>query len=230
MSFKTIASEIKCSFTISADGPIIVSDGNSNRTNPEKPDNCFLMSRDNGMPAYVIPGSSIKGVIRKYVEECFFFNESRITALFGSVKKPAFKSKISFFDAFADMETIKTDMLFNTAISPVGQSAKTGSLNSVEAVIEGNFHTGFTLKNAGGTEFKYIIKALNALDDGEICIGGRKSRGFGNVKINNFRLVVSNGFDIDLKPVIVAEYNNAKTLLEDIEKGKISLSTEVSYV
>lgn len=231
MRFSKILNEVICSFTISANGPVIIADGNSNRTNPEKADTCFLTSRNNGETAYVIPGSSIKGVIRKYVEECFYFNDDKINALFGSVKtKPPLKSKVVFSDAFADMKTVKTDMFFNTAISPIGQGVKGGSLNSVEAVVEGDFHTGFTMKNADDTEFHYIAKALNGLGNGEICIGGRKSRGFGNVKIKNFKLIVSNGFDMDLKPVIVAEYDDVKTLLNDIEKGKISLSTEVSYV
>ena len=229
MRFKKITSEISCSFTISPVGPVIIADSSSNRTNPEKSDACFLMSTVDGKRVYVIPGSSIKGVVRSYASD--YLSQQDIEILFGRVKpKPPLKSKISFSDAFADMSTVKTDIRYSTAINPIGQSAKNGSLNSVEAVVKGDFYGGFRLKNANEKEFLYIIKAINALDKGEICIGGRKSRGFGTVSIKDFRLVVSNGFDIYLKPVISAEYNELDTLLNELEGGKISLPTEEPYV
>ena len=229
MRFKKITSEIACSFTISPAGPMIIADSSSNRTNPERSDSCFLTSAVDGERVYVIPGSSIKGVVRSYVAD--YLSQQDIEILFGRTKqKPPLKSKISFSDAFADMSTVETDIRYSTAITAIGQSAKKGSLNSVEAVVKGNFHGEFRLKNADEKEFLYIIKAINALDNGEICIGGRKSRGFGTVRIKDFRLVVSNGFDIDLKPVISAEYNGLDTLLNELEGGKISLPTEELYV
>lgn len=231
MRFKKIENEIICTFKMSADGPVIVATGSSNRISPEKTDTCFLMSNDNGKPVYVIPGSSIKGAIRSYVEERFCFDEEKIKKLFGDAKpNRSIKGKISFYDAFADMDTIKTDIRYNTAISPIGQGVKTGSLNCIEAVTAGNFSTGFTMKNADDREFHYIIKALNGLNEGEICIGGRKSRGFGNMKIKDFKLTVTNGFDNELKPVIVGEYKDINVLLCDIEKGKLSLYSEEHYV
>lgn len=226
MRFKKICNEAVCSFTITANGPLMIADGSSNRTDPSKPDTCFLTGAVNGDRVYVIPGSSIKGVVRGYVED--MLGKKNAEMLFGSVK-PAIKSKVAFYDAFADMSTVKTDIRYNTAISAIGQNAVNGSLNSVEALIKGSFPAKLTVKNAEEKELLYILKALRALDTGELCIGGRKSRGYGLVNINDFNLRLFGGYDNALNPVVFAEFDEVRTAISSLESGAISLHTEVLY-
>jgi len=226
MRFKKICNEAVCSFTITANGPLMIADGSSNRTDPSKPDTCFLTGIVDGERVYVIPGSSIKGVVRGYVED--MLGKEKTEMLFGS-EKPAIKSKVSFYDAFADMSTVKTDIRYNTAISAIGQNAVNGSLNSVEALVKGSFPAKLTVKNAEEKELLYILKALRALDTGELCIGGRKSRGYGLVNINDFSLRLFGGYDNDLKPVMLAEFDDVRTAISSLESGALSLHTEVLY-
>ena len=81
-------------FDLIADGPVLVQSGKSNKINPTLPDSSFLRGLYNGEETFVIPGSTIKGVIRSYVSDTLDptkelgDNEiSQINKLFGYIGK-----------------------------------------------------------------------------------------------------------------------------------------------
>lgn len=222
MRFEKIICEAYGSFTLSADGPMIIRSTVHTKLTPENADAIFLKSGTGSEnEAYVIPGSSIKGVVRHFLEtnletpkllsgivlKEFFDN------YFGSVKtQPPQKSKISFSDAFADMSTVKTSMRYQTKIDAISQGASQGSLNSVLAVTKGDFKCDYHIKNFNIKELELFIKAIKAFDSGELCIGGRISRGYGMVRIKDFSIVISNGFNDNLEPIITNECKSISEL------------------
>lgn len=197
-------------FDLIADGPVLVQGGKSNKTNPTLPDSSFLRGLYNGEETLVIPGSTIKGVIRSYVSDTLDptkelgDNElSQINKLFGCIgegEQKSMKSKISFHDAYAVSETVVTNIRYNTAINKLTQSAKHRTLNDLEVVEQGVFKAGFKLVNFDNKlkELKYILDALKEVDTGLVRFGGRKSRGFGKMKIGEFSLKIFEGYNADL--------------------------------
>ncbi|MDE6788263.1 MAG: hypothetical protein K2J47_02960 [Ruminococcus sp.] len=194
-------------YTICPNGPVLVSASSGNKLHPEMPDRTFLKSCDNGVEKYVIPGSSLKGVIRHYLYKKQ--SDDLVDSLFGysnKNKKENRKSRVSIYDAFADMDTIETTVRYSTAIGSVSQSAKRGSLNQCEAVIKGSFNGTMRLHSVSEVEIAMILSALNAMNSGEICVGGRISRGFGRISVNQFEMIVTRGYNADLTPNIIGRY------------------------
>lgn len=206
--FKKIDKFIKAEFDLSAVGPLMISTGKSNETDPRLPDNTFLMGYNGNESAFVIPGSSIKGVISNYVYHAVNGNEDRVKQLFGTDKPVARKSKIAFHDAYADMSTIKTSVRYSTAVDPVLGNAKQHSLNNMQAVEKGVFKAGFRLINPTNEELVLIIKALEAVNKGIVRFGGNKSRGFGAMQVDNFRMTIYSGYNDMLEPIEYAVYNS----------------------
>ena len=54
-------------FDLCAVGPVIVGSGRSNELDPTLPDMTFLSGNNGEEETFVIPGSTIKGVIRHYI-------------------------------------------------------------------------------------------------------------------------------------------------------------------
>lgn len=194
-------------FKLSPDGPILVSSGSRNKMRPELPDNTFLMGWDGEQFAYVIPGSSLKGVMRHYLYVATR-NDNRVDNLFG---KLALKSKISVSDAYADMATIKTSIRHSTSINSVSQSAKNGTLNNMQVIIDGIFEENVRLNDVDKEEIALAIKAIDAIENGEIHIGGKISRGFGRMHVSDFNITVACGYDENLQPVIVNKYDSLRS-------------------
>lgn len=213
--------QVLLQFTLSPAGPVLVSSGSGNKLHPELPDNTFLMSYDGEQDAFVIPGSSLKGVIRHYLYR-IQQNDRQVDALFGFVeKKDAKKSKISVSDAFADMKTAETTVRHSTALGSVSQSAKNGTLNNMQAVTNGAFAGNIRLKNVNKDEILMILNSLKAINRGEICVGGRISRGFGRMRITQFQMTASGGYDADLKPIIAGAFDSLDKALTAVIKGEL---------
>lgn len=219
--FKTLNREVICHFDLSADSPVIVSDNRLNKIDVTSANTTFLMGNDGVQNTYVIPGSSIKGVVRNY---CYnHLSDKEIDELFGNIKPEDInKGKIKFYDAYADISTVKTTIRYNTAIDKISQSAKNGSLNSIETVVKGDFKSGFKITNFKDKELITILNALNSIDSGELAFGGRTSRGFGRMLVKNFQLTINNGYNKDF---------SANTITFDsVQQTLDYLSKEVSYV
>ncbi len=229
MRFSNITCEVYGNFTLSAAGPIIIKSTDATKLTPETADAIFLRSgTGDGKDAFVIPGSSIKGVVRHYLETAPDVpkllpagdQKTFWTELFGSVEKPACKSKIAFSDAFADMETIETSIRYQTKIDAVSQGAAGGSLNSMQAVTKGDFPCSYRIRNLNAEELAVFAKAMAAFDAGELCIGGRISRGYGRVRIKDFQLVLTNGYDQELRPRILRTCDSLEAFLTNLDELK----------
>ena len=237
MRLEKITCEAYGAFTISATGPILIKSTDETKLTPETADATFLRSgTGDGRDAFVIPGSSIKGVMRHYLETApdipklipvknmkAFWSDS-----FGSTDSKIGKGKISFFDAFADMDTVETSMRYHTKIDAVSQGASRKSLNSVQAVIKGDFRCSYRIRNLTANELTVFAKTMAAFDSGELCIGGRVSRGYGMVRIKDFSMILTNGYDKDLNPCIIRKVESLNTLLTTLEDLKnMTAKTEV---
>ncbi len=202
--FRALNRVASAEFTLSADGPVLVSAKESNKLNPTLPDSTFIRGRFNeqGAFTYLIPGSSIKGVIRS--RYCDFRGQEVSEKLFGFInnrKKEVQKSKISFHDAYAEITTVSLTTRYSTAIDPSRQSAKGGSLNNLQAVEKGDFKAGFRCVNYTDDEMLTILKVLADINLGIVRFGGKKSRGFGMMHISEFKLTAMDGYTQNFEPV-----------------------------
>lgn len=203
-------------YTISPKGPVLISASTGNKLHPELPDRTFLTSRENGVETYVIPGSSLKGVIRNYLEK--HFNQESTNALLGPLFHGGVKSKVSFFDLFADMNTVETTIRFSTMIGSVSQSASSGTLNQCEAVIKGNFNGSIRFRSVSEDEIVMVLTALTAMNNGEVCVGGKISRGFGRIFVSQFDMTITSGFNNDFSPNVVGKYTSIEEALSGVVK------------
>lgn len=215
--FEKIECTAYAEFDLCADGPVLISSGKSNKTNPTLPDNTFITGfcgAEHKDEMYVIPGSTIKGVIRHHIDE----KSAKI--IFGTIGETAQKSKIKFNDAFAAPEGIVTTVRYSTAINPVKQSAKITSLNNMEVVEKGAFKAGFIFKNYTAAEMEKILLALYDVNEGAVRFGGKISRGFGKMRVDNFSMKVNNGFDENLMPKNEIVFSSIETALEHFRKAE----------
>ena len=210
-------------FDLIADGPILVKSGKSTKTKPTLPDSFFLRGLYNGEETLVIPGSTIKGVIRSYVSDTFDPEKKcgenkipEIIKLFGFGGKKGQKSMISFHDAYAVPETVVTNIRYNIAINKLTQSAKNTTLNDLEVVEQGIFKAGFRLINFDD-ELEWILNALKEVDTGLIRFGGRRSCGFGKMRIGDFCLKISEGYNADLSIKNEQEFTSFESALKYVE-------------
>ena len=206
MHLKELQSEVCGVFTISADGPLLIQSGVSNKTNPALPDALFLNGKDGNTEAYVIPGSSLKGVIRHYLEDNHILDDNAVKCLFGSHNGGLLRGKLSLSDAYADMNTIHIVHRTNTAIGAVSQSAAQG-LNNTDTLDQGNFQCSFHIINPSGNDVCSVLNALDAMNRHILFIGGRTSKGYGRVSIKDFRMQVISGFTAEYKPNITKVYS-----------------------
>ncbi len=186
-------------FDLCADGPVLISSGQSNKTNPTLPDNTFMTGfyGKEHIRNYVIPGSTVKGVIRHYMTDNGL-NERSAEELFGKIQGGALKSKIKFNDAYAVPETVVAAVRHSTKLDPLIQSAQTGTLNNMQVIESGVFKAAFTIKNFTNTEMEKLLCAIYDINLGAVTFGGKKSRGFGHMKVENFILTSFDGYNRDL--------------------------------
>lgn len=198
----TLKNKACAEFILSADGPVLVSAKYSGDLNPTTADAQFLTGQNGSEECCVIPGSTLKGVFRSFFETNERYKMSNTEDLFGTVKNQedgkAYKGRISFHDAYADMSGVRMIIRASTAIAAHTQSAMTGTLNNVLAVEKGDFSAGFTLVNYSDDELLKLLCALNLVNEGFIRIGGRKSRGYGKMAVSSFRLTTTGGYNPDL--------------------------------
>ena len=208
-------------FDLAADGPVLVSEGVSNKPDPTRPDNTFMtgfLGSEHDKTAYVIPGSTIKGVLRHHMFD--MMSDDKVETIFGKIGRENQKGKIKFNDAYALMDTVVTSVRHSTAIDPCTQSAKSGSLNNMEVVEKGIFKAGFIFSNYTNFEMERLLLALYDINAGEVRFGGKISRGFGKMNIENFYMKVNSGYDSDLKPINEMVFNSLETAEEYFGKAE----------
>lgn len=218
--FEKIERTAVAEFDLCAEGPVLVSSGYNSELDPRLPDNTFLTGRDGKEITFVIPGSTIKGVIRNYVYKQIK-NGAAVDEeeLFGRIKGKAQKSKISFHDAYADMTTVVSRIRYSTAIDPILQSAMRGTLNNMQVVEKGVFKAGFKLVNYTNEELDIVIRALEAVNTKMIRFGGKTSRGFGVMKIENFKMETDEGFNEQLERKNVSVFASLEECVRGCDNG-----------
>lgn len=204
-------------FELCAAGPVLVSSGRSNKTDPTVPDTTFMtgyIGKDHLDECYVIPGSSIKGVLRHHIQDYYIINDEDAEKLFGKIQGGAQKSKIKFYDAFAVPNTIKTTIRYSTKIDPNSQKPINGSLNNMEVVEKGTFKSGFQIKNFTHKEIEALLKSLLDIDSGAVRFGGKVSRGFGQMRIGSFSMTSNKGYDTELSPIDEVSFSDIEEAIK----------------
>lgn len=210
-------------FELCAAGPVLVSSGKSNKTDPTVPDTTFMtgyIGKDHLSESYVIPGSTVKGVLRHHIQDNYIINDEEAEKLFGKIAGGAQKSKIKFCDAYAVPETVKTAIRNSTKIDPNSQSAAHGSLNNMEVVEKGTFKAGFQIKNFTYKEMESLLLSLLDINSGMVRFGGRTSRGFGQMKTGSFSMTVNNGYNAELEPVNEVRFTDVEEALKYFREVK----------
>lgn len=218
MHLKELKREICGEFTISADGPLLIKSGASNKTDPALPDALFLTGKDGDTEAYVIPGSSLKGVIRHYLEDNQILGQEQAASLFGTHKGGLKRGRLSLSDAYADMTTVHMVHRTNTALGSVSQSAHHGSLNNTDTLDRGSFRCSFRIINSSELDELALLNALDAMNRHLLFIGGRTSKGYGRVSISDFQMQVIDGFKSLTEPNISATYSSLAEALSACRK------------
>lgn len=218
MHLRELKKEVCGSFTISADGPMLIGSGASNKTDPALPDALFLTGKDGDTETYVIPGSSLKGVIRHYLEDNQIISEDDAKKLFGTQRGSLLRGKLSISDAYADMSTVHMIHRTNTALGGVSQSVIHGSLNNTDTLNRGEFLCSFRILNPSANDVLSLLNALDAMNRHILFIGGRTSKGYGRVSIRGFQMRVVDGFTAAFEPKITAVYSDLAEAADDFRK------------
>jgi len=203
----------KIEFSLSPKSPILIKSGGIS-PNPALPDMQFVRTFIAGRGECIyVPGSSLKGVLRSYVEKtiktvleegekgtCDLFRENCAKKLDNEEKSyviykksckvckifgnTKLKSRISVTDAYPE-GNVKTEIRHGVAISRLTHAVAQGPFD-MEVVVDGRFNGKLILENFECWQVGLIIHALNALREGWLKIGFGKNRGLGevNVEIN----------------------------------------------
>lgn len=186
-------------------GPVLVSGGHSHKTDPTVPDITFMtgFSKNGGITeeCYVIPGSTVKGVLRHYIQDNYIESQADVDILFGKITGGAQRSKINFHDAYAVPETVRSSLRNSTRLDPNNQAPVHHSLNNMEVIEKGVFKAGFQISNFTQREMEAILLTLLDINTGAVRFGGKVSRGFGQMYVDNFSMTANKGYSSELAPV-----------------------------
>jgi len=201
------------------------------------PDNPFIKIEygDSGKVVPYVPGSSIKGVLRAEVERIARKEGKRVCIppdvcrdpddlcivcqIFGST---ALASHVRIWDAYPESDDVKLVTKPGIAINRVTGTVHPGHLFTIQAVPP---HTKFKFRmiieniDKKDNRMKFLMKALEALRNGYIQIGGKKSTGMGVVCLEDLRV---KEFDLDtLINYGKLEEKNYEDFLKEVFGGEI---------
>ncbi len=126
----------------------------------------------------VIPASAFAGIIRHY--NGIEYNAKN--NFFGYIDgENSSESRIRFYDA---LEVSETDITVRDCVALENKVGKDGAKFDMEAVETGaDFVTLFEVRDAADDELSMLLGAIAALDAGQLRIGSKTSRGYGQIKI-----------------------------------------------
>ena len=193
--------------------PLLI--GGTNVYDPQKPDR---MNIKNGLGNYVIPGSSLKGVIRQQCTKIsrYFNSQDIICEIFGSDDSNKPKAGRVFINDF-DLNNVRDNVISNRIhIDKYTASVMEGALVEEEPIF-GEFTLKLMYKKTGNkkTDKKAVgllILALKDLADGSLSIGSGYSIGRGRFK--GTKIILNNTTIIDY------DTNDNNKALEYIEALK----------
>lgn len=212
--FRELQNEAKLSFILHTKSPLFIKSEKSNVLDPTLPDMQCIKSRYKGKSTPIIPGSSIKGVLRSRYESlailfggrCCNVVEKQSRCKISEKKKtgrevyesmcPACKlfgsteisSRISITDAYPEGEYAMGERM-GVGINRITGAAQKGALYDFEVVEEGSFRAGITLKNYEIYQLKLLLYVLKDINDGYVTLGGATTRGNGRMEVLDLSII-----------------------------------------
>jgi len=86
--------------------------------------------------------------------------------------------------------------------------------------LDSNTNTLTVPANYTAAEMEKILLALYDVNEGAVRFGGKVSRGFGKMRIENFSMKVNNGFDGSLMPKNEIVFNSIETAIDHFRKAE----------
>ena len=145
-----------------------------------------LIRHKNGKP--YIPASSIAGVFRHYYDN----NEALQNALFGTIRGETIPSALLFYDAELQGESFDTVRDSVKLENKVGVNGAKFDMEAIEAGVE--FVTYLELDKDNEKYTEAVENLLLAMKHGILRFGHKTSRGYGETKITDARIMQ---FDLD---------------------------------
>jgi CRISPR-associated protein Csm3 len=193
-------------YTITAKSPLLVKSGGLS-PDPSLPDMQFVRTSIAGL---YIPGSSLKGIFRSYVEKvlktkrgdgiegaCNLFDDDNCGKKLEDTMSSAeiyknscrackifgntmLRSRISFSDAYP-IGAVKTETRYGVAISRLTHAVAQGPFD-MEVMISGSFKSTIHLENFEAWQLGLVALVFQGINDGLVRVGFGKNRGFGEVE------------------------------------------------
>jgi len=166
-----------------------------------------------------IPGSSLKGIFRSYVEKvlktkrgdgiegaCNLFDDDNCGKKLEDTMSSAeiyknscrackifgnttLRSRISFSDAYP-IGAVKTETRYGVAISRLTHAVAQGPFD-MEVMISGSFKSTIHLENFEAWQLGLVALVFQGINDGLVRVGFGKNRGFGEVEAKMERIEFS---------------------------------------
>ncbi len=192
--------------TLKAVSPLHIGSGESMVFGPDSPVvRMYFVDKDTSVP--YIPGSSLKGLFRTYTEKiakldpeeadlvcsppntCEGSDVCIVCGMFGS---QTLASHIKVMDAYPIDDDIPVITKIGIRINRLTGTVGEGALFQIQAVAPGSsFNFEMTVENIPPNDkrAKYIVEIIDALQSGELLLGGKTSTGLGRVKLENLEVV-----------------------------------------
>lgn len=259
--FSNLKNELILYFNLKTESPLFINSGEDNSLNPSAVDGTYLSTYKNGKLEPFIPGTSLKGAFRCRAErlienacdivagrDCLNEKEEKkakttgydryvrscpVCRLFGS---KVLRSRITFSDCFVKGK-YTTGERTCVGINRVTGAAKKGALYNMQYIENAVFEGKITIQNFEPYQLNLILYLFNEMSEGFITLGSMTSKGFGNLKGQNFILKVRyygnnnhlEGYEDKgyYKEKVIEGYSNILELVKDIDFTKISRGGEV---
>ncbi len=210
--FDTMLNHALLSFRLRPAGPVLIRRG-GHGTDPSRPDLEWVRTSTNGQETVYLPGSSLKGVIRAHAERllrgmarrvCDPFDHHGACQKTGGDGAETYSSLCAACRTFGSLSvagrvrigdalpvpqqfaaTNRTEVRHGVALSRDKQDPVRGALFDLEAVTEGAFQVRVLAENYETWQLGLVLQVLDDLHAGLIQIGSGKSRGFGDVTVED---------------------------------------------
>lgn len=213
-----LKNEAKISVLLHTKSPLTIRSGEKKLLDPTRPDMQCVRSRYQGRDVVIIPGSSLKGVIRSRYEKiitlfggecCNVFAHNSRCSKPKDWKNKSYKQKEEYVKGLCPACLLFGSTVLAARISiadayPEGAyilgerngiginritgASQNGALYDFEVVEEGRFRVKIILKNYELYQMKLLMYVLKDLDEGYISLGAAATRGNGRMEIEEMNI------------------------------------------
>lgn len=189
-----------------------------------------------------IPGTSIAGALRHYLDEILPGEQELIKTVFGERKKDSTLSLVVLHDAFSlNSSENKINLRDGVKIDEITRTAKDKEkfeYEILESGVEFDFRAEVVIREKHRQDFPkienliYII--LSSLQEKKICFGAKTRRGFGMVELNNFDILLLNmdSFEDDAGKWLEFDWNNfaGNKRMEDLTQDILTAESNIKQI